>query len=237
MKLPKQKVNKLFYNKWPYKVSCYIKGAHLVRLQGIDRLRIMAADVGSIFADEQWGWGARRAVLTLDKDDILAFTEAVTPFMNMIEEVQIRVEGARFNLFCKDINIKDDMGKALLPWLLSVQGPESQEELEFLLAENHKVICETLPHGKFKFKVLMKDWIKTPEIKQHINDYLKKLDPESVKISPQTVKWLDGKLNYKQDPFFYLVDDKALLFLRLMTTDIKRVYEYVERNSINTALQ
>ena len=231
----KQKISKLFYNKWPFKIECYIKGGSKVKLVGPEKVRLWVN-----LDEDLWSRGIgiyHRRVELIDKFDLLKFTDAVEPFMEMKDSVQIRVEGSHFNLFCKDISIKESICKTLYPWIKEVCGPDTKEELEFLLDQNHKVVCETLPHGKFKFKVLMKDWIKKPEVKQNINNYLKKLDPESIKISPDTIRWLEGKLNYKQDPFFYLVDDKELLFLRLMTSDIKRVYEYVERSSINTSFQ
>ena len=233
MQTKKQKISKLFYNKWPFKIECFIKGGNNVKYAGAARVRLWAN-----LDEESRGIGIYdRSVNEIDKFDLLRFTNSVEPFMEMKDSVQIRVEGAHFNLFCKDIDIKDSICHDLNPWIREVYGPETQEELDFLLDQNHKVVCEKLPYGKFKIKVLLKDWIKKPEVKQHINNYLKKLDPESIKISPDTIRWLEGKLNYKQDPFFYLVDDKDLTFLRLITTDIKRVYEYVERDSINTSLQ
>jgi hypothetical protein len=234
MQTSTQKISKLFYNKWPFKIECLVKGGHKVKFYGAEHIRSLSSlDVDVFNSGPLW----RKNKETIDKFDLLKFTDAVEPFLEAKEDIQIRTEGAHFNLFCRDPAIKDSICKRLYPWIQNTFGPDTQEELDFLLEQNHKVICSTLPHGKFKFKVLMKGWIAKPEVKENINQYLKKLDPSTIKISPGTVYWLEGNTNYKQDPFFYLVDDKPLLFLRLMDSNIKRVYEYVERDSINTNLQ
>jgi len=239
MKQNKQKINKLFYNKWAYKICCKIQGASQIKYYGATRIRLWTAlDYELFFEDSlRYSWNNRTNFkISIDKVDVAKFVDAVEPFMEMKEDVQIRVEGSSFNLFCKDLDLKNQIEQALYPWVVETVGPDSEEELKFILENKYKIICNKLPYEKFKFKVVFKDWIKNPATKEKLHSYILKLNPEDIKISPTTKKWLEGRLSYQQEPFLYLVDAKHLVFMRLISTDIKRVYEYVEQDNINTSL-
>ncbi len=237
MKQLKQKTNKLFFNKWPFKVECYLKGSSKVKYAKPWRIRMWANDDADMFsADYRFtGVGSYRRE-QIDKFELLKFTNAVEPFLDR-EDIKIRAEGAHFNLFCGNFAVKSDIVKALSPWIKDVVGPETQEELDFLVGNNLKVICNTLPHGKYKYKVVLKSWIENPDNKKKLLNYLVAMGEDKVKCSPETIRFLMDQTRYKQDPFFYLIEDKSLTFIRLLSNDIKHVYEYVERNSINTTLQ
>lgn len=233
MKKPKKKDNKLYFNKWPYKIECRLVGAHRVKHLGPDQIKAWA---NSDADDYLWESPFRRGP-RLDKINLHNFANAVEPFLNMKETVQVRVENSHFNLFCSDPMLKDQIYNALKKWVIEVHGPATQEELDFLIGNHRKVICNELPYGKFKYKVVIKSWIDNPEVKRKLLNYLVALGEDKVKCSPETIRFLMDQTRYKQDPFFYLVEDKSLTFIRLLTNDIKHVYEYVERDSINTVLQ
>lgn len=237
--MQKQKIDKLFFNKWPYKIACEIVGATKVKYAGPARIRLWAAsDTGSEWFDSnRWSLMAGRKRKTIDKFELLKFANAVEPFMEMKEDVQIRAESSHFNIFCKDPAIKEQICKELAPWVKEIFGPETKEELEFMLGNNKKVLCNQLPYGKFKFRVVLKDYVKDPTKKEALYTFLYNQGTDKVKISGDSLRWLAGGLNYKQDPFFYLLEEKQLTFIRLIFSDIKNVYEYVERDSINTVLQ
>ena len=85
MIVQKLKSSKLFFNKWPYKVECIQTGAS----------RIIHSGVGLC---KQWcktGKGMRFGSYDLkitDADKFLKFVNAVEPFLDRKEEIQIRVE-------------------------------------------------------------------------------------------------------------------------------------------------
>lgn len=239
-KLQNQKINKLFFNKWPYKIACVVAGASKVKYAGPANIRIWANSSGDnyFWEDTRWSIGYGRKKKPIDKFELVKFANAVEPFMSMKDDVQIRAEGHHFNIFCKDMDLKEKMCEALYPWIKEVHGPETKEELEFMLGNNKKVLCNHLPYGKYKFKVVLKDWVENPKKKEALYTFLyKHQESETVKISGGSLQWLAGNKSYKQDPFFYLTDDKQLVFVRLMFDEIKNVYEYVERDGINTVLQ
>jgi len=124
MIVQKLKSSKLFFNKWPYKVECIQTGAS----------RIIHSGVGLC---KQWcktGKGMRFGSYDLkitDADKFLKFVNAVEPFLDRKEEIQIRVENSHLNLFCKDPSVLEEIDNALEQWIRKISGPTTQEELNF----------------------------------------------------------------------------------------------------------
>lgn len=233
MKLQKQRTNKLFFNKWPFKISCFLLGANRVKYAKPWRVRLWILEDRELY-DSPIGWNSKYRP-KIDKFELHKFTNAVEPFLER-DDIQIRTEGGHFNLFCKDIQVKEEIISATYPWITGIYGPETLEELEFLLEGNYKIVCTKLPYEKFKYKVVLKDYIENTSVKQQLLNYLDNLGEDKVRCSPSTKEWLNGFSVYKQDPFFYITEEKSLTFIRLLTNDIKKVYEYVERDNINTSL-
>ena len=221
----RQKVNKLFYNKWPYKVECLVVGASRIVRQG-NREVIDWCDGVSKKMDY---WNNGRNV---DKVKLRAFTIAVVQFLDRKEEIQIRTEGARFSLFCKDTAIFDNIIKCLQPWLWAVYEPNSKEELEFLVTnDNKRVLCDSIPYDKYPYKVILRQ--APSNVRQQFSGWSKNYGEDKIKISPQTVRWLDGHYTYKQDPFFYVSDPHMLTMTRLfLGGNVRRVVEYVPREAV-----
>ena len=136
MQIQKLKSSKLFYNKWPYKISCKINGGSKISIWGLESTR-------------RWCNSPSKSHLKhekdIDKPDLLAFLEAVTPFIKN-ENVQIRVESNNFNLFCKDPSILKEIDSRLKKWILQIEGPTTQEEYDFLLENGYKkILVDNLP--------------------------------------------------------------------------------------------
>jgi len=220
--LKKLKVNKLFYNKWPYKVECLVTAANRIVLQGVKSTLLYCDGVVPHL-------GYNRT--PIDKDKLRAFTNAVAPYLDRKNEIQIRAEGNKFCLFCKDPAVYDSIVKDLSTWIRTVSEPESVDQLEFLLDnENKRVLCDAIPYEKYVYKVVMRNI--APAIKEQFHGWSKKYG-EDIKISRTTEDWMIGRYRYKQDPFFYVKDSKMLTMTHLfLGNNIRKVYEYVTRDSI-----
>lgn len=220
--LKKLKVNKLFYNKWPYKVECLVTASsRIIRYGTQTTLDFCNGKITSL--------GYNKTIV--DKDKLRAFTNAVIPYLNRKEEIQIRAEGSKFCLFCKDPAVYDSIVKDLGIWIWTVSEPDSASQLEFLLdSENKRVLCDSIPYEKYIYKVIMRNI--APTVKEQFHGWAKKYG-EDIKISPTTEEWMIGKYQYKQDPFFYVKDSKMLTMAHLfLGNNIRKVYEYVPRDSI-----
>lgn len=223
--IKKQKVNKLFYNKWPYKVECIIPGANKITIYGHQHV-INWCDglVDSI--------GRYDSTRHINKEKLKMFLTAVKPYIDDKENIQIRTEGGHFNLFFKDPSLLDSMVTSLREWIRYVYEPGSEKELEFLLDnENKKVLCDTIPHEKYTYKVVLRNI--SANTRAQFYQWTQSYGEEKIKISKETVKWLEGKYFYKQDPFFYVADGSMLTMTRLFLGDgVRKVYEYVPRNEL-----
>lgn len=220
----RQKVNKLFYNKWPYKVDCLVPGASRIVRQGHQEV----LDWCDGQSKKAYFWSNSQ---TVDKVKLRAFTIAVVQFLNRKDEIQIRTEGGRFSLFCKDTAIFDNIIDCVKPWLWMVYEPSSKEELEFLVTnDNKRILCDAIPYEKYAYKVMLRQ--APSNVRQQFSGWSKNYGEDKIKISPQTVKWLDGYYGYKQDPFFYVSDPHMLTMTRLFLGDnVRRVFEYVPREA------
>lgn len=223
--IKKQKVNKLFYNKWPYKVECLIPGANKITIYG--HQRVMDWCNGS-----NNNIGRYDSTKHIDRAEMKNFLSAVEPYINDKEQIQIRTEGGHFNLFFKDNLLLDRIVKDLKKWVWSVYEPGSEKELEFLLDnENKRILCDNIPHEKYTYKVVLRNI--SSNTREQFYQWSKSYGEDKIKISKETIKWLEGKMYYKQDPFFYVSDGPMMTMTRLFLGDgVRRVYEYVPRNEL-----
>lgn len=225
MKFKPLKTSKLFYKKWPYKIECIQRGAnrmHYDRYGGIDE---WATD--SIFRRNGWSIG--------DRNKLLEFSQKVLPFYK--RDLQIRVEGSRFNIFLKDETLLEEICKELEGWIKRVYGPASQEELEFLMSNGHKKrVCDQYPKQKYRYRIYLKERMHADtrlKFFQWIEKYGDKAD-----IAKSTHNWLLGiSKYYMQNPFLYVEDGPMLSMAMLFLGDnVRIVEEFILRSSINTSL-
>ena len=237
MTLNIQKSGKLFYNKWPYKIACYIDGANRLTYLGIDIVREFCNGERT---ESMPYWMSKSRLSTKDKEQLLQFTNKVAPYLDLKNtgQGQIRAEGSHFNLFCQDKGLMETIYTELEPWIDNVYGPSTDEELEFMLASNNqKVTCDHLPHKKYQFKI----YLKTDMLEEKRTTFLKwiKTYQDRVLISKTTKRWLENNASYTwtQCPFLYVEDAKSLTMIGLfLSSNIKKVEEFIPRSSINTIL-
>jgi hypothetical protein len=225
-KLHKQKINRLFYGKWPYKIECFLaKSSMIVRL-GPEKARLWATN-----HPEYAGWWN---VPQSQKFQVLEFLNKVEPFLN--EELQIRTEGGHFNIFCKHAVLRDHILQELEPWIIEVWGPDNDEELAYMLANgSKKIVCNKYPHDLYRYKIHFKTNMPIDARAKFLNwtkNYL-----SSISISDATHQWLAGKHQWAQMPFMYVKDEKTLsMFSLFLGNNLRIIEEYVLRSSINSSL-
>lgn len=229
MKTPIQKLksSKLFYNKWPYKVECTIFGAYLVTRYRLDAVKAWCNGNSNV------GIGNSYGAKNINKPDLLLFIGAVEQFISN-DDVQVRAEGSKLNLFCKDKTTLETIDSALTTWIRKISGPTTDEELEYLLSNGHKKrLCDKFPMGKYQYKVFFKYKISNEKKAQFLEWCLKYQD--KLKISRSTKTWLEGRKFYVQDPFMYAEDDKMLSMIGMfMSGNVKKVEHFILRTNALT---
>lgn len=232
MQIQKLSSSKLFYNKWPYKIECYISGASRLRWQGIDTIKqyCLGNSVPSL-----WSWQSNDRLSKEDKDALLKFTIGLEPFLDLKDQLQTRVEGRHYNIFCKDLVLLEQIYNAVQPWVQRISGPTTTEELEYLLNNGHKkILRDLLPKDGYKYKVYFKEsW--SMESRLIFSEWADNF-PNTINISKSSKKWLECRQKWLYNPFMYVKDDRTLTMVGLHTSgNIKRIEEFVLRENLMTA--
>jgi len=215
--LKKLKTDKLFYGKYPYKIS--------TRLMGASSLRFM-----NLFKEiAQRVPGSR-----IKYEDFDCFTKA---FLKYGDIAKYRIEGNSINFFVTDKDTYDSILNDLAKYVVSKTEPESEIELNALNTKNKIVLCDAYPHGIYRYKVTFK--ADTDQLKKTLLSWHKTYPETTIKFSKQTIENLTyDKTFYWQYSFLYIQDEKFLSMLYLLGNGyIRRVEEYVLRSSINTVSQ
>jgi len=233
MKIQKLPSSKLFYNKWPYKIECYIIGA--------SRLRWLGTEITKDFCLSKptptlWSWQSNDRLSKDDKTDLLHFTNNIEPFLTLKDQLQTRVEGRRYSIFCRDLVLLEQIYNAVTPWVQQVYGPTTDEELNYMLDNGHKkILRDVLPKDGYKYKVYLKEsW--SMEGRIAFAEWAAKF-PDTINISKSSEKWLKSTHRWYYNPFMYVKDAKTMTMVGLHTSgNVKRVEEFILRSSINTCL-
>lgn len=231
MQIQKLSSSKLFYNKWPYKIECVVKGASRISSTGIEKTRELCLGMSQHHHPHL---RVRSALNKEELSDLLAFTYAVEPFVGLKDQLQIRCEGSHYNIFCNDLVLLETIHDALQPWIRRVVGPTTDEERDFMLDNGYKkILRDKLPHGEYQYKVHFKEqWNKEDR-----RDFLKwaRQHPDLFIIKPGTERWLQN-LRWVNDPHMYVKDAKTMTILGLKISGyVKRVDEFILRENLMTA--
>ena len=225
MNLLKQKTSKLYYGKWPYKIACYLpKSCMIVRI-GPTKFRPWIE-----LTSNYKHWAVNQNITTEMKENLVRFLDHVEPFLD--KDLQVRTEGAHFNIFCRDTLLRDRIIKALNEWITDVYEPESDEELAFIMSNsNKKIVCNNLPYEQYRYKVYIKTSM--PEVSRgQFLSWIKKY-PDTTHISDSSQYWLNNQKYWMQSPFMYVEDDKTLAMIGLfLGHNVKKVEEFILRSSI-----
>ena len=224
--IQKLKSSKLFYNKWPYKVECTIFGAYLLGRYKLSSVKDWCNGTGEL--------GQSYGAKNINKGAMLVFVTAVEKFLSS-DRIQIRTERSKFNLFCKDKDVLEEIENTLGHWIRAISGPTTTEELEYMLANGHKKrLCDALPKGKYQYKLFFK--IKLPDDRKEQFLIWSSKYQDKICVSKTTTRWLKNERFYPQDPFMYVDDDKMLSMAGMFLSGyVKKVEHFILRNTVLSA--
>ena len=232
MKIQKLNSSKLFYNKWPYKMECYISGASRLRWLGVEITKEFC--LGEL-TPTLYSWQSNDRLNLKDKSALLEFTNGLEPFLKLKDQLQTRVEGRHYNIFCKDRVLLENIYNAVAPWVQRVSGPTTKEELDYMLDNGHrKILRDVLPKDGYKYKVYFREsW--PMEGRVEFANWSAKF-PNTINISQSSLKWLECRQKWLYNPFMYVKDEKTLTMVGLFTSgNVKRVEEFILRENLVTA--
>jgi hypothetical protein len=224
---------KLYYNKYPYRIEFNVPQAGCL---GHDRYEFTF----SLIAKHSKGSNVRQstypgtAVNAALNPKFRKFALVLERYIRQQKELdlKIRTEGNSFNLFSKDEQLVDYLIGKLPEYVDTVSKPEDIRSLEYLLNNNRKVLVRALPHGKYRYKITLRDTMSSLEKEK----FYKWLDRSKYHVSNTTIRYLSGKTWYAQNPFFYAETQgdtsMAALFLG---TNIRHIQEYILNDTLEAA--
>lgn len=225
--IKQSKSSKLFYNKWPYKVECNVYGSS----------RIIRHGIGLVVEYCTSGTGIRMhssESVKINKSELLEFLEAVTPFINN-PGIQIRSEGSHFNLFCKDMQLLEEMDTKLDKWIKQVHGPTTQEEYNFMLDNGYKkILRDVLPKEKYQYRVYFKQ--RFPRDKRIEFLEWSKKHSDKIVTTKSSELWLAMGYPWSTcNPYIYVLDDKMLSMVGMyLSGHVQKVEQFILRSSVFT---
>jgi len=221
MKISKNHQNKLFYNKWMYRVRCKSEFATEIRVvakYGIEGAKLFYPKNNKLHRGEK---------------EISDLTNLMKEFFEG-EQYQVRIEGSRFSIFCNDIAEINRIQTVLNAYIKDVYGPTSPEEVELLTTNKRKTICNQLPHKLYTYKLFFNPSM-TADVRKSFYEWISKYPSDKVKLSRKTSKWLSGYIHWNYAPFLYVIDGPMASMVTMhLGTDIKSIEEFIPRERINT---
>lgn len=232
MQIQKLNSSKLFYNKWPYKIECYILGASRLKWLGVETTKDYCQGKTT---PTLWSWQSNDRLSLKDKSALLEFTTGIEPFLELKEQLQVRVEGRRYNIYCKDPVLLEQIYNAVAPWVQTVSGPTTDEELNYMLDNGYKkILRDVLPKEIFQYRIYFKESWETEDRIKFLAWVTK--NNNIVDISRGSKEWLEGKKRWVYNPFIYVKDAHTLTMVGLHSSgNVKRVEEFILRENLVTA--
>lgn len=213
-----KKTNKLFFEKYAYKVSittplapCF-RGKNLTKTQ--DELNFLAHKFNpNLDGKVQVGqsWSKRYASF----EDIISGTRIIET-LNTIDDFTLRVEGSILGIYFNEEDILDKIVSIRNIEVREVSKPENDSIKDFLLSNPKRIIRKEYTH---KFKVAVKAlWNEAPDFLEWASKMPK------IKLN---------RSSYKYGGYFYVADAKTLSVCRLyLGNKLSKVEEIVTHSEI-----
>ncbi len=216
--LVKQKTNKLFYGKYPYKVTCRIQGAHYIRTYGLTYFQLHYPSI--------------RVGREKISDDLVEFiTNAQHYIAN--EKIKKRIESYFIDFYLETESEYREVQTRLAKYLVRVVEPDNEEQLKTLLENKKYNLCNKLPHDKYRYKVTFKDM--PPKVRNDLIAWAEQYNNEDIYVTESTRRHFKSLKYHCGSHYFYVKDSKMITLIAMAASGyIRRTDEYVVRNSINT---
>jgi len=224
MILSTQKTSKLFYGKWPFKLECQIHGGWMVKRLGIPRT------LDYCLSSKPTAVWSRN---NINRQDLLEFANTIEPFLNL--ELQIRVEGNHFNIYCKDRLLLNQLSKELSKWTTALCEPANDLEFNYLENTTKKVICNHIPFKTYCYKVYLKSTAPL-NVRNSFESWIQHYEGK-IKVPRHTKEWFVKGSGWGWIPTVYVKDPATLSMVGLfLGNNVQKVEEFIPRSSINSTI-
>lgn len=216
MRYLKKTTNKIFFNKWPYKVSTYIAGAHFIRSKGIEFLQHQQLD--------------QNGYHQINSEDLKLY---VSLLKSVIDNTTRReITGNQLDIYFLD-KIKYQSAIYILDkFIIGIYEPANSNELELMLSNSKFTLCSNYPKGQYRYKIVFKSMPTT--VRENLIAWAEKYNNSDILINPSTMKHFKVGHNKYSTYYFYAKDSSIKMLILLAAQGyVRRIEEFVLRSNIN----
>lgn len=219
LSLHRQITKKLFYDQWPYKITCNIKGISLVRSHPVE-------DILNGKYCRKYSYNT----LKFDKKKLDHFLSLSEKYIND-STIKKRLEYHKVSFYALTKEKHQEMLDVLKEYTTESFEPENEDELQKLLNNKHFIICKELPYKKFRYKVTFKEM--PVNVRQNLIVWAEKYTNNELYITPSTRIHFKGEKN-KFGTHYFLIKHKSMItFISLAAAGyIRRTDEYITQEEI-----
>lgn len=214
--LLKQKTHKLFYGKWPYKVSCRIIGAYLIRSYGdlgLEQPEIIRSP-------------------SIDTSNLIEFIKQAKEILRN-NNIKRRITHHNIDFYVMSIDEFKSIQLKLKKYITSVSEPTNDDQLTILLENKKYTLCDRLPHDKYRYKITFKDM--PFNIRNNLISWAEKYSIDDIYITRSTKNHFKSPKYHYGTHYFYVKDPKMITLITMAANGyVRRTDEFILRSSINT---
>jgi hypothetical protein len=219
MKLLKQKTNKLFYGKYPYKVTCRVDGAHYIRKYRVSVIR---------YLHHFTPLDARGKI----SDNLIEFIFHAQHYLDNTK-IKKRIEHYFIDFYVETESEYHEVQTRLAKYVVRVSEPDDEEQLKTLLENKKYNLCNKLPHNKYRYKITFKDMpVKT---RNDLIAWAERYNNDDIYITESTKRHFKSLKYHYGSHYFYVKDSKMITLIAMAASGyIRKTDEYVIRSSVKT---
>ena len=215
-RLKPQKVSKLFYDKYVFKVALNCKLASEFRDVTVEQVQGALDIFIQKIANSKNGIYHRRPWDEILVDDV-SYADSILSLLRGREDYALRVESSTLNIYSNDETLIDELAKLRPLSVWGIYKPASGKIKDYLLANKNKVVWENYTH---KYKVTVNALGDNADA---FVDWAKQM-PNKVKLN---------RVPKQSEAYFYVSDLKVLSLCKLfLGGKLRRVDEMVKESEI-----
>lgn len=216
--------NKLFYDKWPYKITCKMPGITLLRSFGPTFIFSLTPEN---IVNYTWS-----RYITVNVDRLKNFVKLLENFIND-KDVKKRIEGDKISFYFLTKKEYNEFLNCATNYVTHITEPSDDTALEILQQDTNYIICDNLPHNKFKYKITFKDM--PQNVRKNLILWAEKYNSDNIHITKSTKIHFHGIKHHYGSHYFYINDPKMISFITLAASGyIRRIDEFITREFVAT---
>jgi hypothetical protein len=214
--LSNSKTTKLFYKKWPYKITVGMTCAYILRRFNIEMLTRLVAG---------------NSINAVYHVRLLKFATMVQPYSNL--DINFRYSEKSVYIYVKDSDLYRELVDLLVDdFMINTVEPSNSDDLDALEGDHDVILCDKLPLNKYGYKISFKEIL--PEDRIKFSEWLSNYENTVIRVPKGFYRYLNQSYNTWGTHYIYAIDEHTTTLVTLASSGyVKRVQHYIVRETVN----